>query len=375
MTAVPEQPMLAATRRPYGVPVTLGERLRGHGNALNALRLCFALLVIASHSFSTTGLDEPLWSGISLGKWALAGFFVISGYLIPLSALRTTTPSFLSRRARRIYPGFWVMLGVVAFVAAPLAAHLRHTEYLPGRAASFLLHNVSTLMLQGDIGPETADLPSGLPLWNAPMWSVAVEVVLYLLVAALMVPAWLRRRQSVIPAAMFLLAATLFATGTRQPAHDVALCLVFFAAGWLVAIARNRVRASWGTVGLAALAALAGSLAQPVVAALPFAVLVLALGAVLPVRRFTVNDVSYGTYLYGWPVQQLLVIGGVRSLGLPVMLTASLGLALAAGTASWFAVERRFLPGARRGPARTEALDPALVAAWRGTTRSDVRSA
>ena len=355
--------MLAVAARPYGVPVTLGERLRGHDNALNALRLCFALLVIASHSFSTTGLDEPLWSGISLGKWALAGFFVISGYLIPLSALRTGTPSFLARRARRIYPGFWVMLALVAFVAAPLAAQLRHTDYLAGRAASFLLHNVSTLMLQGDIGAETADLPSGLPFWNVPMWSVAVEVVLYLLVAALLVPAWLRRRQPLIPAVLFALAATLFTTGNRQPGHDVALCVVFFAAGWLVAVARDRVPASWGTVGLAALAALAGSLVQPVLAALPFAVLVLALGAVLPVRRFDRNDVSYGTYLYGWPIQQLLVIGGVHSLGLPVMLAASLGLSLAAGTASWFAVERRFLPGARRVRARTEGLDAELVAA------------
>ena len=162
---------------------------------------------------------------------------------------------------------------------------------------------------------------------------------------------------------MFLASATLFATGDRQPAHDVALCIVFFAAGWLVAIARNRVRASWGTIGVAAPAALVGSLAHPVLAALPFAVLVLALGAVLPVRRFARNDVSYGTYLYGWPIQQLLVIGGVHSLGLPVMLASSLGLSLAAGTASWFVVERRFLPGARRLQVPDDHLEAKLVAA------------
>ena len=355
--------MLGLVSRPYGVPVTLGERLRGHDNALNALRLCFALLVIASHSFSITGLDEPLWSGISLGKWALAGFFVISGYLVPLSASRSHTTAFLARRARRIYPGFWAMLVVVAFAAAPLAATLRGTEYLTGRAEGFLLHNVSTLMLQGDIGPETANLPSGLPFWNAPMWSVAVEVALYLLVAALAVPAWLRRRQPLMPAAMFLAAATLFATGERQPAHDVALCILFFAAGWLVATGRTRVRASWGTVGVAAPAALVGSLAHPVLAALPFAVLVLALGAVLPTRKFATNDVSYGTYLYGWPIQQLLVVGGVHSLGLPVMLATSLCLSLVAGAASWFVVERRFLPGSRRLQTRDGQFDVELVTA------------
>src|SRR5690242_1819058 len=98
--------------------MTLGEALAGKDNALNALRLLFATLVIVAHSYTfTTHSAAPL----NLGGWAVAGFFAISGYLITRARLRTDLPTFLLRRGRRIYPAFWVCCAIVAFAFSPIA--------------------------------------------------------------------------------------------------------------------------------------------------------------------------------------------------------------------------------------------------------------
>ena len=71
---------------------------------------------------------------------------------------------------------------------------------------------------------------------------------------------------------------------------------------------------------------------------------VLWLGAHLPCRRIgAANDISYGVYIYGWPVGQLLALAGVQAAGyFPYMLT-SLVCTAPLAAASWWMVEKRAL--------------------------------
>ena len=62
--------------------MTLGEKFQPRHNALNALRLLLATLVVVSHAWPLTGVEpEPAYGGANLGTWALFGFFAISGLL------------------------------------------------------------------------------------------------------------------------------------------------------------------------------------------------------------------------------------------------------------------------------------------------------
>lgn len=54
------------------------------------------------------------------------------------------------------------------------------------------------------------------------------------------------------------------------------------------------------------------------------------------------HDISYGLYLYGWPVQKLLA-WYAPGLSPWLLFAAALPLATACATASWFLVERPFL--------------------------------
>jgi peptidoglycan/LPS O-acetylase OafA/YrhL len=54
-------------------------------------------------------------------------------------------------------------------------------------------------------------------------------------------------------------------------------------------------------------------------------------------------DLSYGIYLYSWPVQQILVQHFERWLTPGLLFVATMPLAMAAALASWVCVEKPFL--------------------------------
>ena len=71
---------------------------------------------------------------------------------------------------------------------------------------------------------------------------------------------------------------------------------------------------------------------------------VLWLGAHLPFRRIgTVHDYSYGVYLYGFPVQVLVVALLAPQWPRPVIMVVTLVLTIPFALASWWVVERNAL--------------------------------
>ena len=52
------------------------------------------------------------------------------------------------------------------------------------------------------------------------------------------------------------------------------------------------------------------------------------------------NDVSYGFYIYAWPVQQLVVLIGGAALGMPVYILITIVVTFALAWLSWVLIER-----------------------------------
>jgi peptidoglycan/LPS O-acetylase OafA/YrhL len=97
--------------------------------------------------------------------------------------------------------------------------------------------------------------------------------------------------------------------------------------------------------------------------ALPLAYLCVWAGIRLPFHRLGQRvDLSYGIYIYAFPVQQLLALRGWPSHGFAVYLIATIALTLPLALASWFVVER---PALRRksSPPRWLVPQPALASA------------
>jgi peptidoglycan/LPS O-acetylase OafA/YrhL len=77
------------------------------------------------------------------------------------------------------------------------------------------------------------------------------------------------------------------------------------------------------------------------IAAVPLAYAVIVSGALIHNVRLNLRtDLSYGTYIYACPMQQLLVIAGVGALNPLVFSIIATVVTLPAAALSWFLVEK-----------------------------------
>lgn len=365
-------------------------------NNFDVLRLGLAAAVVFSHSFPVVTADpwaEPLNAltrrQVSVGTVAVYAFFAVSGFLIAQSWARSRSfGDFLSKRARRLYPGFAAMTLACAFVVVPLAtaAFPTPTVELLGKLA------YRVLVLDGWDDPA-AFAGHACAQVNASVWTIPYEFGCYLLLAGAAGAGLLARRWGAVAvfatayglAAWFKLAhcgpvwADLLPKGAAyhagrvlgQPAAWPAFVTYFFA-GVVFFRFRDRIPHS-NRLAAACLAVLAGSAVTPhaLLFALPlcgtYLLFWVALHPAVRLHGFgRGGDYSYGVYLYAFPIQQLVVraIGGPAAADPMTVFAWSLPLSLVAGVLSWHLVEKRFL-ARRRAHAAAAAAAPAMAATAR----------
>ena len=352
------------------------EPARFYRNNFDAMRLFMALLVLFSHSYALrfgTEDAEPLsiatngfYNSGNIGVW---GFFIISGFLIAHSFERSRSlGSYAAKRVRRIYPGYMVATSICAFIVTPIFAppdfRLTVAEVVRTIGANLLLANHFPL-------PHLfADNP--IPVVNGALWSIKFEFLCYIGVALLGIFALPLRRWAV-PLVYVLIVATwcwLDLTGRKPGGPDLIREIIGwpyswfkvlpnFLAGMIVYLHRDRIPRSTpllvaglvasflafhlGSQSPAAIVA-AHVLAPPVLAYLVFW---FAFHPGIDLSRAARHgDFSYGTYLYAYAIQQMLV--ATTALPFALFILTAMALSLMAGAASWWLVERHFLGHGRK---------------------------
>ena len=328
-------------------PKTITRRFDPRDNGLNAIRLVLAFLVIVSHSWSLGGFgEEPTLGDATIGSFAVGGFFGISGFLVTGSGLRLPAGAYAWRRFLRIFPGLWVCLLVTAFVLAPAVGALRGGWSLPDALRYTGRNAPMVFSLTNEIGTTVRDVP--VPSWNGSLWTLRHEIACYVLVGLAGFSGMFRSKPWLTAGgfgAVTGVVVVFAVTDMRGPVVTFAVLLSFFLAGSALLRYGDRIPLTALVAGLAMvlLAATIATHTVKIFGALPVAYLCLWTATVLSGRLRKVgsrNDLSYGVYIYGFPVQQLLFLAGANSLG-PM---ASAGLACVAvlpfAAMSWLLVER-----------------------------------
>jgi peptidoglycan/LPS O-acetylase OafA/YrhL len=117
----------------------------------------------------------------------------------------------------------------------------------------------------------------------------------------------------------------------------------YFFAGAALFVLREHLplHGVWGAGAAVMCGLVLGSGQDLVLAALPLAYLLLWLGARLPFRSVgRRNDISYGMYIYAFPVQQLLVLVHATGWGVLFYVAASVVCTVPLAVGSWLLVER-----------------------------------
>lgn len=345
--------------------------------------------MLFSHSFPLSGHEEPQWGGKTLGSWAVVGFFAISGYLITGARFRSDGGRYLINRVVRIFPGYLVCLLVVAFLFAPVVyvaekGTLQGFLTTPDTPLNYVFVNAFLKVFDYSV----AGTLGGLPLpgsWNGAIWSLYFEFFCYVIIGVAAIAPVVRRKAWPI-IAMFAASVLVHATMPALAAYvggngDFSLLmylLPFFLGGAVVFVLKEK----FPLRGLYAAPALVVSFLAAMYApgwgsqlcAPLLAYVILWVASVLPCPRAVhEHDLSYGVYIYAWPVTQLLVFFGLHEHGMVLLDLCIVAATTVAAAASWFLVERpaKALVATRRaGPSRPK--EDAAPAVSRHTARIPV---
>lgn len=303
-----------------------------------------------------------MFGTLSFGELGVDGFFLISGYLITKSFQQSPDIlNYLKKRVARIYPAFLVATLVSIFLFAPLSG-----TQLSALGIRDWLHVIKgALTLQP---PSVPAFPgTHYPILNGAMWTIAYEFRCYLLVAILGLLGILRQREFVLAAAAIALLMLAAKVPTPIPVSDIFYgnppeairMTAAFLTGAIFFLYRDVILYRTGYVIFAAVV-LFGSMFVPRLAEPMLCVfggyLIFWLALVVrpsPLSRLTTeNDISYGLYLYTWPIQSALVFfrPGISPW---LMFVASLLLAAACGYLSWILLERPIQRRVHRSAAGT----------------------
>lgn len=327
---------------------TLGDALSGRANSLNLIRLLLAVAVIFWHTYPISGV-VPSWPAATLGAWAVNSFFAISGFLIAGSRLRLEFLVYIGRRAARIFPGYWVVITVTAFGFAPISTIFTGHAYSLYDGANYVAQN--SLLWLGELG--VGETLAGIPhpdSWNGSLWTLFHEFGAYVAAGLLLSIPFVRRHLVWVSLAAVVLLTVGISTGFGHnfpgflsQARPATRLWSFFAAGMLVCALRERI-STRVPIGVAAGAGLVLTFVLGVaewMGQIPLAVILLWLGARIRLRIGRRNDISYGMYIYAFPVQQLLVVSGIcQPAGPELSAVLAVALTLPFAWASWRLIER-----------------------------------
>lgn len=325
-----------------------------HSNNFNLLRLFLASLVLLSHSFELIDGDrsrEPLtriFHTISFGDLAVDGFFILSGYLIVGSWLNRPRPlEFLKHRVLRIFPGFLACALACVLIVGRLGSN---DQYFAEINYYKLLTRLHKLHIEGlplvFVGTHYADV-------NGPVWTLNPEFQCYLLVLffgllGIIRRPWLYVALGATLAAIYILhfsGVSIRIDRGKDIYQDIVRFMMVFIAGGAFQILtigkQPNLAVVLACIVVLTLAMFDRRFAEPALATCG-GYLILAMGYVRSpfLARFRqLPDASYGTYLYGWPIQKLLLF--YFPLLTPLALFGiALPMAWVAGTISWYLIER-----------------------------------
>jgi peptidoglycan/LPS O-acetylase OafA/YrhL len=293
------------------------------------------------------------------GLVALVGmFFALSGFLVTGSAMKNPDiKTFFMNRVLRIGPALSVEVALCAIVLGPLLTQLPLTQYLTDHQFYRYFGNI--------VGHVTFELP-GLFLnnpWpemvNANLWTLPWELWCYILAFALLLVGVISERKSnwVTAAIAIVVVAELVAYfvdphlfNVRQDSTRFAgwyLVLMFFL-GMAFRLNTKRISMHWALFAISAACYAAIMWFNTL---LPLAGLFLTYCTVyIGMKRFGAfdrlfsQDLSYGIYLYGFPITQATVYLAQRYVGshlsLAVLLPIVIVLTLSFASFSWTYIEK-----------------------------------
>ena len=175
-------------------------------NNFDLLRLLFAGVVCLVHAYELSGFHQlSAIASMLSSAIAVKAFFVVSGFLIFMSYERSASlGSYASKRIRRIYPAYFVVIVLCAFGLLIVSSKIPVDFF----STSWIRYLVANLAFLNFIQPTLPGVfeANKLAAVNGALWTLKIEVMFYLTVPLIVL---MFRRFSHFPVLVFLYGASV----------------------------------------------------------------------------------------------------------------------------------------------------------------------
>lgn len=324
-------------------------------NNFDGVRVGLALIVVFAHIAALTQLREFAWfESVFDSNFAVKGFFAISGFLVTKSYLSSKNFwDYAGKRARRIWPAY-IAVVVLCYALGLCFTTLEVSEYLLSvESAKYLWANLFFLNFLQPILPGVFhDNP--MQAVNGALWTIKVEVMLYFCVPMLTF-LWRKKFSSLVGVLLVLLSAlwVYYFSYRYSGAYGEELArqfpgqLSYFAAGSLLSI--NNRCATYvkyaAPVFIFALFFVSNPAVKIVMDPFAYTAIVIWLSTT-KTQLFDFGkygDLSYGIYLFHFPIIQGLFAMGAFNVKPWLGVLGVLVLTMSCAWVSWHLVEKKAL--------------------------------
>lgn len=327
--------------------IFLKDITKGKDNNLNFIRFCAAILVIFSHSFPLTyGSDnkEVLYiisnGQETFGSVAVKIFLIISGFLITQSWDRKKDlKTFFKARILRIFPALMVVILLTTFILGPIFTTEPLAKYFTNTKTYKYILSISLIKMQYNLpGVFENNIYKGAV--NGSLWTLYYEFACYCIVAFLGHMNILKKTVVLI---LFLVCYLLSLNG-----HLGFMLTSYFVAGMITYIYKDKIKLN-RKLNLVFIILLVFSIYLNLTKyifpfALTYIIICFAFNSKLKLNLFgSKNDLSYGIYIYAFPIQQIISYLLKDNIHWYINLIISLPLTLICAYASWNIIEKPFL--------------------------------
>ena len=317
-------------------------------------------MVVETHShFIADKNAAPFFEkGFHVSFFGLPAFFFLSGLLVSHSLFNSRSwKNFMWKRIVRVYPAAICSILLCAFILGPVVTSIPLQDYFLSPSLFFIVTSCSLVHMHFTLPGVFENSILG-PSVNASLWTISLELKLYLfLLLGSLVKIPGRRYLLMILIALLIISGNIFPqkageffeqfTGRQfNPyVHTTFPCL--FLIGVLCTVYKKKIiiRNYWVLLIVAGwiVSHLLSVYSVAAFVILPAFVLLAAVTKVNLLKKITPSaDLSYGIYVFAFPVQQLIA-NYLHPADPPTMFVLSVCLVLPFALFSWYGVEKRAL--------------------------------
>lgn len=297
--------------------MTLSESKIKKSENLQVMRFIASIAVIFSHSYALSGdivaediISRHTQARLSIGAVCVAMFFLCSGYLISKSVERTQNfISYMKARLKRLVPPLAFVI-IITIVFCSFITTVSKVEYFT--SSKTLKYLLNSIMVINHELPGVFENNYYANAVNGSLWTIPVEFICYIVCYVFFKLGLLTKKRFWYTIPLFAIALFLKGYFPQLSYSTIRPCTYFYL-GMFYYVYRENIKLSVKILPLIILALVMGFVFAD------FAEL--AMFVALPYILFTLwfaipqcpgwlgktGEISYGVYLWGFVVQQVLV--------------------------------------------------------------------